>query len=86
MFWVSEISIQKLPINELLIFFNLTSLSSGRSGCEGIFSGSKFTIHQDFDDLVGMKVVVVNPLDDLGLAMSGKDDPGVCFVTRLKLS
>lgn len=69
-----------------MIFFNLTSLSSGRSGWDGIFSGSKFTIHQDFDDLVGMKVVVVNPLDDLGLAMSGKDDPGVCFVTRLKLS
>jgi len=33
-----------------------------------------------------MKVVVVNPLEDLGLAMSGKDDPGVCFVTLLKLS
>ena len=77
---------QKLPINEVLIFLSLTSLSSGRSGWDGIFSGSKLTIHLDFDDLVGMKVVVVNPLDDLGLAMSGKEDPGVCFVTLLKLS
>ena len=77
---------QKFPINELFIFLSFTSLSSGRSGWDGTFSGSKLTIHPDFDDFVGMKVVVVNPLEDLGLAMSGKEVPGVCFVTLLKLS
>jgi len=35
---------------------------------------------------VGIKVVVVNPFDDLGSAIFGSEVPGVCFVTLLKLS
>lgn len=78
-----EISILKLPISDPFTFFNLISLSSGRSGCGGTLSGSKLNL-LDLYVLVGMNVVVVNPQDDLGSAMFGNE--GECFVTRLKLS
>lgn len=99
---VFEISIQKFPILDALIFFKRVSLSSGRSGWAGADSASYLNPYEGFFFVTGMNQVVENPLVDhecfsivLAPLIEGRASPsslwvfkvpGEWVVTRLKES